>query len=138
MEQDFLIHNTIARHLAGIVFTIFFYFLPVAIVKKRFPPNENIGLFGKFIYITLISVPTVTLSTYIRTFLMDEIPMFGGRIVWFMFYYFYLFGIERDLEKINISKQGKPDMRVDYDRLYAEMDEAECKKNENNDKESHN
>ena len=96
------------------------FFVPAMIAKNLILPKKPIS--GKWQSVTMIILGIITLAiaTAISLFLTGSFPKSSGWAFWMLIDYFYLFGWKKYKEAKNA---------IDYDDLYAEMDEIEAEKN---------
>lgn len=90
------------------------FFVPAIITKKFFLPKEKPSGKRKAITIILLGIITLVICAALSIFLTGTIPKTTPWAIWMAIDYFYLFGWNQ-----------KPENAIDYDSLFAEMDEAE-------------
>lgn len=118
MENELMIRYNIIAFLADAMMTIIVCFLPVVIIKKKYPKIQDISYGKKVAFTIAMAIITSTILIYGTFFLRGDIPN-TWLWIFFMFYnHRYLFG-----------KKEKDNKAIDYDALYAEMDEIEAEKN---------
>ena len=107
--------------VVGLAINWLLFFVPAMIAKNLILPKKPIS--GKWQSVTMIILGIITLAiaTAISLFLTGTFPKTTSPwAFWMLIDYFYLFGWKKYKEAKNA---------IDYDALYAEMDEIESEKN---------
>lgn len=110
----------ITYFVVNISLVLVLFFLPAVITKKLFlqkvPPNGK----GKALTMIMLGLVTLAISIVVSLVLFGGLPSTKPWATWMVIDYFYLFGKRKKKEVKNA---------IDYDALYAEMDEFEAEKN---------
>lgn len=106
--------------VVGIAISWLLFFVPAMIAKNVILPKEPLTGKRKAVTMILLGIITLAISTTISFFLTGTFPNTSSWAFWMLIDYFYLFGWKKYKEAKNA---------IDYDSLYAEMDEIESEKN---------
>ena len=107
--------------VVGIAINWLLFFVPAMIAKNVILPKEPLTGKGKAVTMILLGIITLAIVTAISLFLTGTFPKTTSSwAFWMLIDYFYLFGWKKYKEAKNA---------IDYDALYAEMDEIESEKN---------
>ena len=105
--------------VVGIATNWLLFFVPAMITKNVILPKEPLTGKWKTVTMILLGIITLAIGTTISLFLAGTFPNTRPWAFWMLIDYFYLFGWKRKPVK----------NAIDYDALYAEMDEIESEKN---------
>lgn len=106
--------------VVGIAINWLLFFVPAMIAKNVILPKEPLTGKRKAVTMILLGIITLAIGTTISLFLTGTFPNNSRPwAFWMLIDYFYLFGWKRKPVK----------NAIDYDALYAEMDEIETEKN---------
>lgn len=106
--------------VVGIAINWLLFFVPAMITKNVILPKEPLTGKWKTVTMILLGIITLAISTTISLFLTGTFPNTSSWAFWMLIDYFYLFGWKKYKETKKV---------IDYDALYAEMDEFEAEKN---------
>jgi hypothetical protein len=106
--------------VVGLAINWLLFFVPAMIAKNIILPKEPITGKWKAVTMILLGIITLAIGTTISLLLTGNFPNAKPWTTWMVIDYFYLFGKRKKKEVKNA---------IDYDDLYAEMDEFEAEKN---------
>lgn len=106
--------------VVGIAINWLLFFVPAMIAKNVILPKKPLARKWKVVTMILLGIVTLAIDTAISLFLAGVFPSTRQWAFWMLIDYFYLFGWKKYKEAKNA---------IDYDSLYAEMDEIEAEKN---------
>lgn len=106
--------------VVGIAINWLLFFVPAMIAKNIILPKEPLTGKRKAVTMILLGIITLAISTAISLFLTGTFPNTSSWAFWMLIDYFYLFWKRKKKEAKKV---------IDYDALYAEMDEFEAEKN---------
>ena len=107
--------------VVGIATNWLLFFVPAMIAKKVILPKEPLTRKWQSVTMILLGIITLAIVTAISFLLTGTFPKTTSPwAFWMLIDYFYLFGWKKYKEAKNA---------IDYDALYAEMDEIEAEKN---------
>ena len=107
--------------VVGIAINWLLFFVPAMIAKNIILPKEPLTGKWKAVTMILLGIITLAIVTAISFLLTGTFPKTTSPwAFWMLIDYFYLFGWKKYKEAKNA---------IDYDALYAEMDEIESEKN---------
>lgn len=107
--------------VVGIAINWLLFFVPAMIAKNVILPKEPISGKWKTVTMILLGIITLAIGTTISLLLTGSFPNTKPWATWMVIDYFYLFGWKKKKRQVKNA--------IDYDALYAEMDEIESEKN---------
>ena len=112
-------HLDLTPLVVGLALNWLLFFVPAMIAKNVILPKEPLTGKWKTVTMILLGIITLAIGTTISLLLTGNFPNTKPWATWMLIDYFYLFGWKRKPVK----------NAIDYDALYAEMDEIESEKN---------
>lgn len=106
--------------VVGFAINWLIFFVPAMIAKNVILPKKPLTRKWKVVTMILLGIVTLAIDTAVSLFLAGIFPSTSQWAFWMLIDYFYLFGWKKYKEAKNA---------IDYDSLYAEMDEIEAEKN---------